>query len=81
MNATEAPAQTTLELFPTTDLGEHIALDFSANGPDQYCPFTWLLDFAKDHGFSLRHDPESTATVTGYYVEDGDEQVYAAILK
>ncbi|OZC93477.1 hypothetical protein CH254_02290 [Rhodococcus sp. 06-412-2C] len=78
-----ATAATTLTLHSTADGYEHREFDFSANTPDQYDPFTYLLDFCRNNALSMRHDPESCERVQGWFIErhlDG-VQVFAAVIK
>lgn len=76
-------AITTLALYPTIDAGEYAEFTFTGNGTDEHDAFSYLYDFAVANKMSLRHDPESDATMTGYYVERHSDgvQVFAAIVK
>jgi hypothetical protein len=78
-----ATTTTTLSMYPTTDAGEYIELTFTGNGIDEHDAFSYLYDFAKANSMSLRHDPESDATATGWYVERHSDgvQAFAAIVK
>ncbi|MDI9929787.1 hypothetical protein QM588_05165 [Rhodococcus sp. IEGM 1354] len=86
MTTTATPlaiATTTLALYPTTDSGDFAEFTFTGNGTDEHDAFSYLYDFAVANNMSLRHDPESDATMTGYYVERHSDgvQVFAAIIK
>ncbi|OZE97692.1 hypothetical protein CH300_26295 [Rhodococcus sp. 15-1154-1] len=68
----------TLEMFPTTDANEYRIFDFTGV---EHTAFTYLLETARENGLSLRHDPESTEKMQGWFVEDQDgKQVFAALI-
>ena len=75
MTATTTPAREHLTIYPTTD-----QLDYN----DQWIAggaFHTLRAWAIENGLHLEHDPESDATVTGYYIRDENgNQVAAATL-
>lgn len=80
--ATLLASTTTLAMFPTTDAGDYLDLTFTGNGRDEHDAFSYLYDFAKANNLSLRHDPESDATMTGWFVENAEGmQLFAAIVK
>lgn len=79
---TTTAATTTLDLYPTTEAGEHHEYTFNGDGTTSHDAASYLLDFAKTNNLSLRHDPESDHTMTGWYVENADgQQLFAAIVK
>ncbi|WP_072814260.1 hypothetical protein [Rhodococcus zopfii] len=75
MTSIETIAPEHLTIYPSTDEVIYFE-DWIAGGA-----FDTLLEWAREEGFTLIHDPESDEKVTGYFIWDADgKQIAMATL-